>query len=130
MSDLGKRQSRQARNYGHKAEMQIIDRYDLEIEHQAWMDARHPDGDPVEIKAAKRKLSNGRTGRILIRKRPHQQLRQRDGDYAIAVYRPRGSGIEMLRTEMIPARSLRIDSWQDLENRDDEKQITITEIIQ
>lgn len=124
---VGKRQSRQARGYGHAAERHVIDEYDLELDHDSWHDAQM-DGDPVEIKAAKYRLDNGREGRYLIRRPAHRKLRQSDGWYAFVVYRGRGRGIEVAETKMIRSRSVRIDSWQSLSDRSDEKQIRISQI--
>lgn len=123
----------QSRSYGSAAEQAARDRRNLTVAQTEWHDALTVDGEPVEIKAAKRKMSNGRPGRFLIRKSPHERLQRADGWVCYVVYRARGPGIEILAVKMVRARSVRVDQWTTTGGsepyRDGEKQIPVTKVF-
>lgn len=122
-----------SRKYGSEAERYVVEDRGLVVDHSDWHDAKTQSGEPVEIKAAKRRMSNGRPGRFLIRKGPHQRLQRADGWFVWVVYRGRGRGIDVLKTKMVRARSVRIDDWTTTGGsepyRDAEKQIPVTAVF-
>lgn len=100
-----------APRYGAAVEKAIISKYNLVIPDSGrapWYDAADNTGTKVEIKGAMRERSDGSTGRFRLFREPHQRLASGDGWYAFAVYRPAGRGVEILRSEMIPAREVSV----------------------
>lgn len=99
-------------HYGRLVEEAAADRYGIEIEgqHKSWCDGIRSNGDPVEIKGAIRRRSNGSEGRFRIFEEPHKQLARADGWYVFAAYTPRGSGIEVDSMRATRARTLRLGS--------------------
>lgn len=123
----------QSRTYGSAAEQYLREERDLEVDQTTWHDARTQSGEPVEIKAAKREMSNGRPGRFLLRRESHERLQRADGWIGWVVYRARGRGIEVLETRMQRARAVRVDRWTTTggaePHRDAEKQIPVSEVF-
>jgi hypothetical protein len=103
------RSSRSAR-LGALAEKAARDRYGLEADHSSWHDARDPEGKPVEVKATMTRQRDGTTGRFRIFRRYHRTLEEAGGRYVFVVYRPRGRGIEVVRTRSVNASDLSL-SW-------------------
>lgn len=119
--------SQRAGSYGAAVERQARERYELESEHDAMHDARGQDGTPWEIKGAMYRMKNGRRGRFIIYESAHRRLAQQDGQYALAVYRPSGQGVEVLAWRAVPARSLPRLSWHEVhhENRGEARQAKV-----
>ncbi len=112
--------SHRANRYGTLAERHLSDERDLRRkgEHTSWCDARFKNGKPVEIKSA-----DVRTGYFQIYRKYHRILRQHEGWYGFVPYKPRGNGIEVYGTKMIPADRLPLSSmWSPTGgHRDSEK---------
>lgn len=92
--------SSKANRYGNLAERKLAEARDLDLagQHTSWHDARFQNGKPVEIKSA-----YVETGYFQIYKKYHKKLRRAGGYYGLVVYRPRGRGIQVLKSKIIPA---------------------------
>lgn len=103
-----KNRSSNAARYGSRAEYKIAEEYGLKIEgtHASWKDAEFQNGSPVEIKSCM--VS---TGYFQIYKKYHRILRQRDGWYALGVYKPHGTGIQLLKTKLKRPSELPLSTW-------------------
>jgi hypothetical protein len=101
--------------------------------HEPWQDALAPDGTPIEIKATMRERSNGRPGKFRVFKQPHSRLSAEDGRYLFAVYRQRGTGVQILKMTEIPARAVRIDGWiasgHQTDGREQQVKIPINQVF-
>jgi hypothetical protein len=120
--------------YGARAESRAIDARGYRRENMGpWHDAVDQNGTPVEIKAAMRERSNGKQGRFRVFEEPHERLQREEGRYLFVVYRARGTGVEMLATEEMPARELRIRDWvhsgHKTDGREMQRRIPISEIF-
>jgi hypothetical protein len=125
--------SQKAARYGSLAESHVIDRYNLEPEHDRYHDAVDPsNGKPWEIKAAMRELASGESGRFRLFESQHDQLEEERGRYAFVAYRPRGRGIQVLETRVIDARSMSLEygpSEHGSPNRDRQTKIPVGEVF-
>lgn len=98
----------ESKYWGRLAEAAARARYALERDHASWHDARTTDGTPVEVKACRRRLVNGRRGRWWIEADAHDQLVANSGLYALSVYDPQTLDTgPVLATALVPA------SWID-----------------
>ena len=89
----------------------MCEKYGLEADHSHHADASYPSTrTPVEIKGCLRKKSDGRggtkEGEFYIYEHRHKWLRRNNGWYVFAVYRFRGSGVQVLKTKRVHAGSL------------------------
>lgn len=104
---------------GRLAEQHAKDRYDLKEpthrrEKRFYEDLETVRGnDPVEVKAASTRRSDGSQGRVRIFREPHKRLVARGGYYAIVAYHPQGRGISVDGMRLIDARDIERfrDSW-------------------
>lgn len=100
----------EAERFGKLAEAAARRRYVLEEDRASWHDARTLDGVPVEVKACRTTLENGRSGRWWIEREAHQQLVDAGGFYALATYDPqRLEDGPIVDVALIPA------EWIDLQ---------------
>lgn len=103
--------SKRANRYGSLAERWAADKYRLrrEGEHTSWCDAvRESDGRPVEIKACK---INRENPRFRVFREYHEELADRGGLYVFVCYKPKGRGITVLRSCILPAGDLPASTW-------------------
>lgn len=127
--------SDQSPKIGEVIEDRVSDRYDLrrpDSGRKPWMDAVDSSGSPWEIKGAMRRRSSGSPGRIRIFREPHERLERASGYYGIAAYRPRGRGIEILDTNAVRARTLRLEwgpSGHSSPNRSAQRKIPVAEAL-
>lgn len=107
--------SNNAPRYGRSVEKQIIRQngYRLADGGREWRDAVTDRGRDIEIKAAQRTRSNGKPGRFRIFRSSHEKLKQEGGAYHFAVYKPRGSGAELLKDRTLLARNLSGFAWSN-----------------
>jgi hypothetical protein len=107
--------------YGAAVERYVCNRYGLDADHSRHADAKYPStGKPVEIKAAQRTKSDGRggekEGEFYLFEHRHRWIRRQDGYYVFAVYRPKGSGVSVLKTKRIHSSRLPRLSWVESGN--------------
>lgn len=123
--------AKQARRYGYRVEQQLADKYGLDLDRDEMHDAVTESNEPVEMKSCKYTLSDGREGVFSIREQSHNKIQQKDGWYCFAVYRPRGSGAEILESKIMRARAVRIvdDRWQSVSGKQNRAQIKFSEIL-
>jgi hypothetical protein len=120
---------------GARVESRVCDRegYTPTETDRSWCDAISSGGIPVEIKGAMRERSNGSEGRFRIFREPHRQLAAKDGIYAFAVYRARGTGAEILDLTTKRARALRSLDWSSSNHstpgRDQQVKLRISEVV-
>jgi hypothetical protein len=125
----------------------MVDKYNLTADHESWYDAVRGDRDleewstlrearldsatPWEIKGAVRRRTDGGEGRIRIFEEPHEKLEAVGGWYAIAAYRVRGRGIEILDSTAIKAADLALEWKRSGHDRDKgrECQARVTEFF-
>ncbi len=100
--------SQNAARYGALAERRAVDRYGLELERDAWHDARGPGGRPWDVKAA---MVSRRSPRFRLWEEQHRKLRQESGGYVFVLYRPVGRGIRVLKMRSLNARGLRLEFY-------------------
>jgi hypothetical protein len=103
--------SHRANAYGTAIEYKMAEKYGLELERESWRDAVDSDGRPVEIKAAMRETADGQPGSFKIYRQYHEKLRSHGGHYVLAVYRRRGTGVQVLATERRHASRLPLTTW-------------------
>lgn len=112
-SSTSSRSSNAAR-YGALAEQYVAERYGFESEHDYSHDLVRPSGEPVEVKASMRPESRADgVAYFRVFEEAHDLLRRADGWYAFVSYRPRGTGIEVLRDRLVRARAVRISEWTE-----------------
>lgn len=107
--------SNNAPRYGRSVERQIIKQngYRLADGGREWRDAVTDRGRDIEIKAAQRTRSSGKPGRFRIFRSSHEKLIENSGAYHFAVYRPRGSGGEILKDRTLLPRRLTGFDWSN-----------------
>ena len=103
---------------GTAVERAVCKKYNLAPDHSGRADAAYPStGTPVEIKGALRRKSDGRggtkEGEFFVFEEPHKWLRRRDGYYVFAVYRFRGTGVQILKTKRVHASKLPYFSFHE-----------------
>ena len=105
--------SSNASRYGSLAERKAAEKYGLRLDgvHTSWSDADYQNGTPVEVKSAMYRRANGSPGRFRLFREYHDRLVEANGYYCFVVYRPRGRGIEVLKTRMTKARGLPMSTW-------------------
>lgn len=117
---------------GARVEEQIAEQRGYILDRNSWRDAT-VDGTPVEIKAAIRERESGEQGRFRIFKQPHTKLASQRGVYHFAVYRGRGTGVEILQDKTMKARTLRNIDWVEAnhgtDGRDKQRRIPISEVF-
>ncbi|GAA0933813.1 hypothetical protein GCM10009549_57950 [Streptomyces thermoalcalitolerans] len=80
-----------------------------------------------------RRRADGSTGRFRIFQDAYDTLAKRDGWIYFAAYRPRGRGIEVLRSKMTRARTLRLsdsDFYPSGHHRGPQIKLSIEEVFQ
>ena len=97
---VSKNRSHRANHYGTLCERKASERYRLDLDRASWHDARRADGTPVEIKSTMREHADGQPGNFKLYDQYHRQLREANGWYVFAVYRPRGRGVTVLKWDM------------------------------
>lgn len=102
--------SRKAAHYGRLVEEAAAKKYDLDLEHTSWFDARAADGTPVECKGAMLNRRDGKTGRFRVFERYHQQLEADGGAYVFVGYLAHGRGIRVKKIRSLEAGALDLDS--------------------
>jgi hypothetical protein len=102
--------SHRANHYGTLAERQLASRYGIELARASWKDGDR-DGHPVEMKSTMHRHADGQPGNFKIYEAYHRKLRRAGGYYALAVYRVRGRGIELVRTKYVHSSQLPRLSW-------------------
>jgi hypothetical protein len=132
-----------AKDIGTHLETVVADRLGFErvgADQAGHLDARTPDGAPVEIKGARRRISRGDRegyGRWWIQRSNHRQLRREDGFYALAVYSlHEGPALAVEHLAVVPARVLGslVPGWTPIPadhvaETDDAAQLTWTRIF-
>lgn len=111
MSEQTNGYSSSRRSIGSLIEKTVCKKYGLESDHSEKADAKYSStGTPVEIKAAKRRISAGSRGtvegRFAIFEDSHNSLRRRSGYYVFAVYEIHNSNINILKTKRVSSRDL------------------------
>jgi hypothetical protein len=110
----------------------MAEKYGIELDRNSWRDG-YLDQRPVEIKAAMRELASGAPGRFRLFESQHSELKQRGGRYVFAVYRARGSGVQILQSRVLPAREISLDfgpSDHGSPNRDQQRKIDHRKVFQ
>lgn len=110
----------------------MSDKYGIELDRTSWRDG-YLKGDPVEVKAAMRQLQSGAPGRFRLFESQHRRLVETNGRYTFAVYRARGTGVQILNSRVIPAREIELDfgpSNHGSPNRDQQRKIDHRELFQ
>lgn len=105
------RGSKKAARYGSRAEKKAAERYNLDLEHTSWHDAKQQDGTPVEIKSCTVERADGSEGRFRVFREYHDKLRRADGNYVFVAYKPRGTGISVTNIKMIHSSQLPLSTW-------------------
>jgi len=126
-----KNRSSRANRYGTLCERKMAEKYGLELDRSSWHDARRADGTPVEIKSTMHQHSDGQPGNFKLYKEYHDRLRDTGGWYVFAVYKPRGRGVTVLKTEMRHSSRLPLLTWHGGGDHRDTQQakISISEIF-
>lgn len=88
-----------AARYGSLAEKAARKRYDPDVEHTAWYDARTSDGMPVEVKAAMLNRRDGKEGRFRVFEKYHRRL---------VAYEAIDRGIRFTRMQSVDAKELSV----------------------
>jgi hypothetical protein len=122
---------------GAAVEQKMCEKYGLIGDHPGRADAQYSNGTPVEIKAAQRRKKNGRggtkPGEFYVFDSPHQWLRRHDGYYVFAVYRFRGSGVQVLDSKRVHASNLPYFTFHQSghtgRNNDREARFKVSEIF-
>jgi hypothetical protein len=123
--------SSNAAKLGSLVEQQMREKYQLEIPENgrdSWRDAVDQAGNPWEIKGTQRERGDGQPPRLRIFEEPHQELRRFDGYYGFALYRIRGNGIQLLQTNSVRARAVRLQwgtSGHNSPNRSRQKMLPL-----
>jgi hypothetical protein len=91
-------------------------------------------GTPCEIKAARRRYSNGRTGRLQIGRQQHERLQERGGLYVLVMYRVHEQHSVAILDSQIrsPAsvdRLLAGRSWCSHDKRGEAAQLPVSEVF-
>jgi hypothetical protein len=106
--------SSNAARYGALAEQHVAEKFGFEGEHDYSHDLVTSDGEPVEVKASMRAESRADdVAYFRVFEEAHRRLTRADGFYAFFSYRPRGTGIEVLRDRLVRARAVRINNWTE-----------------
>lgn len=124
--------SSNAARYGYRVEERMGERYGLELDRNEWRDGYLEDR-PAEVKAAMRQLASGEPGRFRLFEGQHEELKKRGGRYVFAVYRARGTGVQILRSRVLPARDIELDfgpSHHGSPNRDRQRKIDHRQVFQ
>ena len=124
--------SSNAPRYGALVEKHIRDEYSLDIPEggrTSWHDAETMTEEPVSIKGTMHRRADGSPGRFRVFREPHHELARADGWYAFGVYRPRGRGVELLRTEMKRARAMRFSWGPSGHHRGQQAKLRIEDVI-
>lgn len=103
--------SHRADHYGTLCERHVAEKYHLELDRASWHHARREDRTPVEIKSTMRKHAGGQPGNFKLYSTYHRKLRCANGWYVFVVYRVRGRGVQVLKTEMRHASRLPRLDW-------------------
>ncbi len=103
--------SHRANHYGTLFERKAFEKYRLEPARASWRDAVDRDGTSVEVKATMHRHADGQPGTFKLYRKYHEKLRRQNGVYVFGVYKPRGQGISVLRTQMIHSSKLPLLTW-------------------
>ena len=90
-----------ARRLGRRAEEKALEAYGLEPDRTSWRDGVYKNGVPVEVKASQR---SSRYFRLWADE--HHRLASQQGYYVFVLYRPRGTGVEIIRMKRVRASDL------------------------
>src|SRR6056297_3019285 len=102
--------SHRANRYGTLVEYKLAEKYGIELARTSWCDGVR-NGKPVEIKSTMHRHADGQPGNFKLYEKYHRKLRHHDGSYALAVYKPVGRGINVLRTKLIHSSQVPRLSW-------------------
>ncbi|RQG87026.1 hypothetical protein EA462_15400 [Natrarchaeobius halalkaliphilus] len=109
--------SHKANKHGTACEYHLAEKYRVDLVGEdgkrldtSWYDGLK-NGTPWEFKATAHKHADGNPGNFKVYKRYHGKLRREGGWYAFAVYRRRGTGTQVLKTEAVAASSLPTLRW-------------------
>ncbi|SFS00028.1 hypothetical protein SAMN05216559_2298 [Halomicrobium zhouii] len=117
--------SHKANHYGTLCERKAVHRYGLELDRSSWHDARRDDGTPVEIKSTMRRHADGQPGNFKLYSKYHRRLWRTNGWYIFIIYRVRGNGLQVLKSEMRHSSRLPQLSWHGGGQHRDAKQAKI-----
>lgn len=119
-----------AKRVGEQIEAVVIERRGFEAVDREAVDAPDAvanDGTPVEVKACKRRISNGSgetAGRWYLRRRAHEALLEEGGDYLLVVYDEADGSLEVLDEQLVPAdvvdAIVSAGSWSRVRSRGEE----------
>lgn len=130
--------SSRRRAAGSAIERKICERYGLVADHSGRADAAYPTGNPVEIKAAVRRKSDGRggtkPGEFVIYRSPHRWLRRHEGWYIFVCYRWRGQGVQILDSKRVHSSNIPrgngwIESGHPGRHHDKQRRIKVGEVF-
>ncbi|WP_121822953.1 hypothetical protein [Halostella salina] len=122
---MSKNRSHRANRYGTLAERHLAEEYRLDLDRCSWHDARDADGRPWELKAAMIEHSDGQPGTFKLYKQYHGRLRDHDGMYAFAAYKPWGRGIRVLKSKAVHSSKLPMLRWHGGGDHRDTKQAKV-----
>jgi len=108
---VSQNRSHRANHFGTLAERHLAEEYRLDLDRCSWHDARDADGTPWELKAAMIEHSDGQPGTFKLYKQYHGTLRDHNGMYAFAVYKPWGRGIRVLKSKAVHSSELPLLRW-------------------